>query len=147
MSGKAASRMGESSFLPVSPSANQVFVSPITNCRCRSHCESHANLTQIFFFRGFLYVMKYLLKYFHFLTTISLVLRSYWADIKGGVTRDDLQRRFLSQHGVAMLEQCCNRSKQCCNNIATLWCAKNRRCISSRVTSHESTVDTSVFLH
>ena len=91
--------------------------------------------------------MKYLLKYFHFLTTISLVLRSYWADIKGGVTRDDLQRRFLSQHGVAMLEQCCNRSKQCCNNIATLWCAKNRRCISSRVTSHESTVDTSVFLH
>ena len=67
-----------------------------------------------------------------------------------------------------MLEQCCNRSKQCCNrskqccnhskqcwnnvvtvrnNVATLWCAKNRRCISSRVTLHESTVDTSVFLH
>ena len=30
---------------------------------------------------------------------------------KGDVTRDD------SQHGVAMLEQCCNSSKQCRNAV------------------------------
>ena len=34
-----------------------------------------------------------------------------------------------------MLEQCCNHSKQCRNNVATLCCAKNRLCKSSRVTS------------
>ena len=34
-----------------------------------------------------------------------------------------------------MLEQCCNYSKQCRNNVATLCCAKNRCCGSSRVTS------------
>ena len=34
-----------------------------------------------------------------------------------------------------MLEQCCHYSKQCRNNVATLCCAKNRRCESSRVTS------------
>ena len=45
---------------------------------------------------------------------------------KGDVTRDDSQRRFLAQHSVAMLEQCCNYSKQCRNNVATLCCAKNR---------------------
>ena len=56
-------------------------------------------------------------------------------DLKGHVTRDDLQRRFLAQHSVAMLEQCCNHSKQCRNNVARLCCAKNRRCESSRVTS------------
>ena len=33
------------------------------------------------------------------------------------------------------LEQCCHYSKQCCNNVATLCCAKNRRCESSLVTS------------
>ena len=54
---------------------------------------------------------------------------------KSDVTRDDSQRRFLAQHSVAMLEQCCNYSKQCRNNVATLCCAKNRRCESSRVTS------------
>ena len=54
---------------------------------------------------------------------------------KGDVTRDDSQRRFLAQHGVEMLEQCCNHSKQCRNNVATPCCAKNRRCESSRVTS------------
>ena len=36
----------------------------------------------------------------------------------GDVTRDDLQRRLLAQHGVAMLEQCCNYWKQCRNNIS-----------------------------
>ena len=39
------------------------------------------------------------------------------------------------QHGVAMLEQCRNHLKQCHNNVATLCCAKNRRCESSHVTS------------
>ena len=34
-----------------------------------------------------------------------------------------------------MLKQCCNYSKQCCNNIATLSCTKNCRCESSCVTS------------
>ena len=34
-----------------------------------------------------------------------------------------------------MLEQCCNYSKQCHNNVATLCCAKNRRCESFCVTS------------
>ena len=33
------------------------------------------------------------------------------------------------------LEQCCHYSKQCRNNVATLCCAKNRRCESSLVTS------------
>ena len=47
---------------------------------------------------------------------------------------DDLQRRFLGQHSVAMLVQCCNDSKHR-NNVATLCCAKNRRCESSRLTS------------
>ena len=56
-------------------------------------------------------------------------------DLKGDVTQNDLQRRFLAQHSVAMLEQCCNHSKQCRNNVARLCCAKNCRCESSRVTS------------
>ena len=34
-----------------------------------------------------------------------------------------------------MLEQCCNHSKQCRNNVATLCCAKNRRCESSPLVS------------
>ena len=45
------------------------------------------------------------------------------------VTREDSRRRFLAQHSVAMLEQCCNNSKQWRNNVATLkteedfiWC-------------------------
>ena len=57
---------------------------------------------------------------------------------KGDLTGDDSQRRFLAQHSVAMLEQCCNHSKQCHNNVATLYCAKNGRCESSRVTSPKS---------
>ena len=52
--------------------------------------------------------------------------------------RDDSRRRFLVQHSVAMLEQCCNHWKQCHNNVATLYCAKNRRYESSRVTSPKS---------
>ena len=54
---------------------------------------------------------------------------------KGDVTRDDSKRRFLAQHSVAILEQCCNHSKQCGNNDATMCGAKSRLCESSRVTS------------
>ena len=46
--------------------------------------------------------------------------------LKGDVTRDDLQGRFLAQHSVAMLEQCCNHSKQCPNNVATMFCESSR---------------------
>ena len=53
--------------------------------------------------------------------------------IKGDVTRDD------SQHSVAMLEQCCDNSKQHSNNVVTLCYAKNRRYESSRVTSPQRT--------
>ena len=66
-------------------------------------------------------------------------------EAKGDVTRDDSQRRFLAQHSVAMLEQCCNHSKQCRNNVATLCCAKNRPCESSRVTSPYRSSDVGVF--
>ena len=39
-------------------------------------------------------------------------------------------------HGtIREVEQCCTYSQQCRNNVATLCCAKNRRCESSRVTS------------
>ena len=55
--------------------------------------------------------------------------------LKGDVTQDDSQRRFLALHSVAMLEQCCTYSKQFRNNVATLCCAKNRSCEPSRVTS------------
>ena len=46
--------------------------------------------------------------------------------LKGDVTRDDLQERFLAQHSVAMLEQCCNHSKQCPDNVATMFCESYR---------------------
>ena len=59
----------------------------------------------------------------------------YTTDSTGDVTLDDSQRRFLVQHSVAMLEQCCNYSKQYRNNVSPLCCAKNRRCESSRETS------------
>ena len=45
--------------------------------------------------------------------------------------RDDLQRRFLARHSVATLFEWL----QHCSSIATLCCAKNRHCESSRVTS------------
>ena len=64
---------------------------------------------------------------------------TYWSTTsavkKGDVTWDDSKRRFLAQHSVDMLEQCCNYSKQCRNDVATPRFAKNRRCESSRVTS------------
>ena len=58
-----------------------------------------------------------------------------WTGPQGDVTPDNSQRRFLTQHSVAMLEQCWNYSKQYRNNIVKLCCAKNRRCESFRVTS------------
>ena len=54
---------------------------------------------------------------------------------KGDVTRDDSKRRFLAQHSVATLLRHCFEWLQHCSNIATLCCAKNRSCESSRVTS------------
>ena len=45
------------------------------------------------------------------------------------------QRRFLAQYHVATLLGDCFEWLQHCSNIATLSCAKNRRCESSRVTS------------
>ena len=54
---------------------------------------------------------------------------------KRDVTRDNSQRQFLAQHSVPMLEQCCNHSKQCHNNVAMLRYTKNGRYELSRVTS------------
>ena len=51
------------------------------------------------------------------------------------VTRDNSQRPFLAQRSVATLLGHCFEWLQHCFNIATLSCAKNRRCESSRVTS------------
>ena len=51
------------------------------------------------------------------LTYLSRVV-VHLSESKGDVTRDDSQRRFLVQYKVAMLEQCCNYSKQCRNNVA-----------------------------
>ena len=55
--------------------------------------------------------------------------------LQGDVTRDDSQRRFLAQQSVATLLRHCFEWLQHCSNVATLCCAKNRRCESSRVTS------------
>ena len=54
--------------------------------------------------------------------------------LKGDVTGNDSQRRFLAQHSVATLLRHCFEWFQHCSNIATLCCAKNRRCESTRVT-------------
>ena len=55
-----------------------------------------------------------------------------WSFInEGDVTRDDSQRRFLAQHSVASW----NNVGTIRNNVATLYCAKHRRCESSRVIS------------
>ena len=54
--------------------------------------------------------------------------------IKGDVRQEDLQQQFFAQHYNAMLEQCCNCSKQRRNNVVNMCCAKNSRCESFRVT-------------
>ena len=51
------------------------------------------------------------------LAVISLGQISCAGESKGDVRRDDLQRRFLAQHSVAMLEQRLNHSKQCRNAV------------------------------
>ena len=53
--------------------------------------------------------------------------------LKGDVTRDDLQRRFLTQLIISTLLQHCFEGFQHCSNIATLCCAKSRACESSRL--------------
>ena len=58
----------------------------------------------------------------------------FW-HLKGDVTRDDSQRRFLAQHSVVTLLRHCFECLRQCSTIATLYCAKNRRCETSRVTS------------
>ena len=50
-------------------------------------------------------------------------------DSKGDATT------IFSVTSVAMLEQCCNHSKQRCNHVVMLCCAENRRCEASRVKS------------
>ena len=60
---------------------------------------------------------------------------------QGDVTRDDSQQRFLAQHSVATLFRYCLEYLQHCSNIATLGCAKNCLCESSRVTSPLSNSD------
>ena len=56
-----------------------------------------------------------------------------WTGPKGDVTRDDSQQRFLAQNGIATLLQHWVEWLQHCSNIATLCCAKDRRCESYRV--------------
>ena len=64
--------------------------------------------------------------------------------LKGDVTRDDSQQQFLAQHSVATLLRCCFELLQHCSNIATLCCAKNRRCESSGVTSPKEWMSTNI---
>ena len=44
----------------------------------------------------------------------------FYGERNGDVTRDDSQRQFLAQHSVAMLEQCCNYSKNVGERCAAL---------------------------
>ena len=48
------------------------------------------------------------------------LLKSLKGDVTGTI-RNDV---FFAQHGIAILEQCCNHLNQNRNNIATLYCAK-----------------------
>ena len=54
------------------------------------------------------------------------------AMLHGTIRNDEFLRNTAL---LAMLEHCCNHSKQCRNNVATLGWAKNRLCESSRVRS------------
>ena len=76
----------------------------------------------------------YAMFFFNTTRVVSYFTRTFKNNLKVTVTRDDSQRRFSAPHSVARLEQGCNYSKQCRNNVATLCCAKSRRCESSRVT-------------
>ena len=62
---------------------------------------------------------------FHYLVSVGCV---FGLDAsKGDVTWDDWQRQFFkfSEHSISFLEQCCNHSKLCRNNVAMLCCTKN----------------------
>ena len=61
------------------------------------------------------------------------LLLEWW--YKGGVTRDDSQRRVLAQHSFATLLRHWFECLQYCSSIETMGCVKNRRCGLSRVTS------------
>ena len=39
------------------------------------------------------------------------------------------KKQFLAQHSVAMLEQCCNYSKQCRTNVASML----QRCVALKI--------------
>ena len=67
---------------------------------------------------------------------ISPLQSCHFGKIKGVVTRDDSQRRFLAQHSAAMLEQCCNHSKQCSNAVfhAVLRKKSSLRIVSCNIT-------------
>ena len=62
--------------------------------------------------------------------------------IQGTIGNDD----FLRNTAFAMFKQCCYHLNQC-RNIATLCCAKNRRCESSRVTSPLMSKTTILHVH
>ena len=57
------------------------------------------------------------------------------------VIRNYSQLPYLAQHSITTLLRHCFEWLQHCSNIATLCCAKNRRCESSRVTSPSSNDD------
>ena len=67
---------------------------------------------------------------FAFQVMFSLPLPPWF--LKGVVIQDDSQRRFLLQHSVAMLEQCCAYSKQCCNAVLRL--KSSLRTVSCNIT-------------
>ena len=54
---------------------------------------------------------------------------------KGDVTRNDSERRFLAQHSITILLRIVLNGYNKIAKIATLCCAKNRCCESSRITS------------
>ena len=77
-------------------------------------------------------------------SVVVVIWRSFTAvnrELKDDVTRDDSQQRFLAQHSITELLWHCFEWLQHCSNIATLCCAENRRCKSSRVTSPLSNDD------
>ena len=48
-------------------------------------------------------------------------------------TRDDSQRRFLTQHSVVILEQRCNYSKQCRSHVACYAKSESLRIITCNI--------------
>ena len=54
--------------------------------------------------------------------------------------------QFLAQHSVAMLEHC-SHSKQCRNNVEMMFCVKNRRCKSFRITPEGCSGGSTLFVY